>query len=178
MVLCLHLFPLLQSGYNTRIKAIHILNTPPYADLLINMFKAAMKSKLAKRVCTNLLFSWIFSRIFCYITLHLCFSYSLQGFPDFILWLLDCKKLKVPLTGPKSQRGRVLARLFLDLGATTGGWSAPRPCRLTTGKDSVPILQGTAWAPGPVWMCVKNLAPTGIRSPDHTARSQSLYRLI
>jgi hypothetical protein len=31
--------------------------------------------------------------------------------------------------------------------------------------------------PGPVWTCAKNLAPTGIRSPDRPARSQSLYRL-
>jgi hypothetical protein len=28
-----------------------------------------------------------------------------------------------------------------------------------------------------VWTCAKNLAPTGIRSPDRPARSQSLYRL-
>jgi hypothetical protein len=31
--------------------------------------------------------------------------------------------------------------------------------------------------PGSVWTCAKNLAPTGIRSPDRPARSQSLYRL-
>jgi len=33
------------------------------------------------------------------------------------------------------------------------------------------------WAPGPVWTGAENLAPTGIRSPDRPARSQSLYRL-
>jgi hypothetical protein len=33
------------------------------------------------------------------------------------------------------------------------------------------------WAPGPVWTGAKNLAPTGFRSPDRPARSQSLYRL-
>jgi hypothetical protein len=32
-------------------------------------------------------------------------------------------------------------------------------------------------APGSVWTCAKNLAPTGIRFPDRPARSQSLYRL-
>jgi hypothetical protein len=37
----------------------------------------------------------------------------------------------------------------------TGGWVGPRA----------------------VWMCAKNLAPTGIRFPDRSARSQSLYRL-
>jgi hypothetical protein len=55
--------------------------------------------------------------------------------------------------------------------------SAPRPSRFTPGKDSVPIVQEAGWAPGPVWTCAKNLAPTGIRSPDRPSRSQSLYRL-
>jgi hypothetical protein len=36
---------------------------------------------------------------------------------------------------------------------------------------------GSGWAPGPVWTGAENLAPTGIRSPDLQARSQSLYRL-
>jgi hypothetical protein len=34
---------------------------------------------------------------------------------------------------------------------------------------------GWGWAPGPIWMGAKNLAPTGIRSPDPPARSESLY---
>jgi hypothetical protein len=55
-----------------------------------------------------------------------------------------------------------------------GGWSAPRPGRFTPGKDPVPIVQEVGWALGPVWTCAKNLAPTGIRSPDRPARSQSL----
>jgi hypothetical protein len=58
-----------------------------------------------------------------------------------------------------------------------GGWSAPRPGRFTPGKDPVPIVQEAGWASGLVWTCAKNLAPTGIRSPDRPARSQSLYRL-
>jgi hypothetical protein len=65
----------------------------------------------------------------------------------------------------------------LDLGARRGGWSAPRSGRFTTGKDQVPIVQEVGWAPGPVWTFAKNLAPTRIRSPDRSARSQSLYRL-
>jgi hypothetical protein len=47
----------------------------------------------------------------------------------------------------------------------------------TPGKDTVPIVQEAGWAPGLVWTGAENLAPTGIRSPDHPARSQSLYRL-
>jgi hypothetical protein len=46
-----------------------------------------------------------------------------------------------------------------------------------SGKDLVPIVQETGWAPGPVWTGAENLALTGIRSPDRPASSQSLYRL-
>ena len=52
-----------------------------------------------------------------------------------------------------------------------GEWSASRP-----GKDPVPIVQEAGWAQGPVWKSGKS-RPTGIRSPDRPARSQSLYRL-
>jgi hypothetical protein len=59
-----------------------------------------------------------------------------------------------------------------------GGWSSSRPGRFAPGKDPVPILYEAGWAPGPVWTGAENLAPpTGIRSPDHPARSASLYRL-
>jgi hypothetical protein len=47
----------------------------------------------------------------------------------------------------------------------------------TPGKDPVPIVQKAGWAPGLVWTGAENLVPTGIRSPDLPARSQSLYRL-
>jgi hypothetical protein len=47
----------------------------------------------------------------------------------------------------------------------------------TPWKDQVPIVQEDGCAPGPVWTGTENLAPTGIRSPDRPARSQSLYRL-
>ena len=47
----------------------------------------------------------------------------------------------------------------------------------TPGKDPVRIVQEAGWAAGPVWTGAENLAPTGIRSPDRPARSQSLYRL-
>ena len=44
------------------------------------------------------------------------------------------------------------------------------------GKDPVHIVQEAGWASGPVWTGAENLVPTGIRSPDRPARSQSLYR--
>ena len=55
-----------------------------------------------------------------------------------------------------------------------GEMSASRPGRPL---PPVPIVQEARWAPGPVWTGAKNLAPTGIRSPDRPARSLSLYRL-
>jgi hypothetical protein len=33
------------------------------------------------------------------------------------------------------------------------------------------------WAPGPVWTGAENLSPTGIRSPERSARRQLLYHL-
>ena len=48
---------------------------------------------------------------------------------------------------------RGITLLFHDRG-TTRGWvvsSTSRP-QFTPGKDPVPILQETGWAPGPVWM--------------------------
>jgi len=55
-----------------------------------------------------------------------------------------------------------------------GEGSASRPGLLYPGKDPVPIVQEAGWAPGPVWIIAENLAPTGIRSPDRPARSQSM----
>jgi hypothetical protein len=82
-------------------------------------------------------------------------------------------------TGRTAQRGsRGIAVPFHDHG-TRKVWGVsvtPRPLFIP-GKDSVPIVQEAGWAPGPVWTGVENLAPTGIRSPDRQARSQSLYRL-
>ena len=48
---------------------------------------------------------------------------------------------------------------------------------LTPEKDPVPTVQEVGWATGPVWTGAENLAHTGIRLPDHPARSESLYRL-
>jgi hypothetical protein len=46
-------------------------------------------------------------------------------------------------------------------------------------RDPVHIVQEAEWTPGSVWAGAENLAPppTGIRSPDLPARSESLYRL-
>ena len=56
-----------------------------------------------------------------------------------------------------------------------GGNATLRP--LYPGKDTVPIVQEAGLVPGPVWTGTENLAPTGIRSRDRPARSESLHRL-
>jgi hypothetical protein len=43
--------------------------------------------------------------------------------------------------------------------------------------DPVPVVQGDGWTPEPVWTGAENVVPTGIRSPDPPAHSESLYRL-
>jgi hypothetical protein len=57
------------------------------------------------------------------------------------------------------------------------GGQPEAPAAFIPRKDPVPILQEAGWAPGPVWISTENLALTGIRSPDLSARSVSLYRL-
>ena len=66
--------------------------------------------------------------------------------------------------------------LSLNSALEEGGWSTPRSGRFTPGKDPVPIVQEAGWAPGQMWTNAENLTPTGIRSPDRPARSESLYR--
>ena len=59
------------------------------------------------------------------------------------------------------------------------GWvvrDTPRPL-YPQERDPVPIVWEAQWAPGPVWTGAENVGPTGIRSTDRAARSESLYRL-
>ena len=90
--------------------------------------------------------------------------------------LLQALKLCTGRTAHRGSRG--IALLLHDHG-TRSGWGVsvtPRPL-FTPGKDPVPIVQDAVWAPGPDWTSAENLAPTGIRSQDRPAHSQSLYRL-
>jgi hypothetical protein len=81
------------------------------------------------------------------------------------------------LEGPECWGGIGIALHSLDLGARRGGWSAPRPGRFTPEKVKVHIVQESGWDPGPVWICAKNVAPTGIRSPYRPAGGEPLYQL-
>ena len=51
------------------------------------------------------------------------------------------------------------------------------PAALPPGKTRYPLYRRLGGPPWPVWTGAKTLAPTGIRSPDRPARSESLYRL-
>jgi hypothetical protein len=88
-------------------------------------------------------------------------------FGDINKWF-EVKGKGHPITGHEGPTGGVEVELysFSTSALGGGGWSAPRPSCFTPGKYPVPIVQEAGWAPGPVWMCAKNLAPTGIRSPD------------
>jgi hypothetical protein len=91
--------------------------------------------------------------------------------------LFNKKGTGYPITGHQGPRGGVEVFLYSFSTSALGrdGWSAQRPGPFTPGKDPVPIVKEAGWATGSVWTCAKNLAPTGIRSPDRPARSQSLY---
>ena len=67
---------------------------------------------------------------------------------------------------------------ILSTSAVDGdGWSTPPPGRFTPWKDTVPIVQEAAWAPGPVWTGAENLALHRDSIPDRSACCQSLSRL-
>ena len=90
--------------------------------------------------------------------------------------LVQALRLCTGRTAHTGSRGITL--LFNDHG-TRRGWGVsvtPRPL-FTPGKDPVPIVQKAGWARGPIWTGAENLAPTGIRSPGRSVRSQSLYQL-
>jgi hypothetical protein len=77
----------------------------------------------------------------------------------------------------KSQTGnRAIFFLELRRQMVTGG-QGHAPATLPRGKVLVPVLEEEGWAPGPAWTGGENLGPTGIRSPDCLAHSESLHRL-
>jgi len=51
------------------------------------------------------------------------------------------------------------------------------PAALLPGKTQYQLHRRQGGPSGPVWTGAENLAPTGIRSSDRPARSESLYRL-
>jgi hypothetical protein len=51
------------------------------------------------------------------------------------------------------------------------------PAALPPGMTRYPLYKRLDGPPGPARKGAENLAPTGIRSPDRPARSESLYQL-
>ena len=82
-------------------------------------------------------------------------------------------------TGRTAHRGSRGIALPFHVHSTRRVWGVSVTLQplLTPGKEPVPVVQEAGWAPGPVWTSAENLVPTGIRSPDRPALSQSLYRL-
>ena len=85
------LFP--QNGYNVRIKAIHILNAPPFTDVLISLVKRVFKSKLAERVSDFNGFHVLFLLSFAIST----FSSTKRQFPS-VFASPSNRKLLSPIT--------------------------------------------------------------------------------
>jgi hypothetical protein len=70
-----------------------------------------------------------------------------------------------------------IAELFLNLGTRRGVWLASRPGRLYPWERPGTHCTGGCVGPGAgLDRCGKS-RPTGIRSPDLPARSESLYQL-
>jgi hypothetical protein len=67
--------------------------------------------------------------------------------------------------------------LSLTLAPFGDGWSTPRLGRFTPVKGTGYPFYRRLEAPGSVLIYAENLAPTGIRSPDRPAHSESIYRL-
>jgi hypothetical protein len=57
------------------------------------------------------------------------------------------------------------------------GGQLQEPATFTSGNTSVTIVYVVGWGTEPNWKGGENVAHTGVRSPDRSARSESLYRL-
>jgi hypothetical protein len=73
-------------------------------------------------------------------------------------------------TGPEGES-------FMTSALDGVGGKRHAPAAFTPGTDPVPLVQEAGCVTGPDWIGTENFAPTGIRSPDLPARSESLYRL-
>jgi hypothetical protein len=71
----------------------------------------------------------------------------------------------------------VIAQLFLNLGTRRGVWAASRPGRLYPRERPGTHCTGGWVGPGAGLDRSGKSRPTGIRSPDLPASSESLYRL-
>jgi hypothetical protein len=111
---------------------------------------------------------------------HFVFCLICVSSPLLFLFWFHLQKGKV--NPRKGQEGREVEQrycstLSLTLVLNVGGWSMLQTENFTPReRPSTHCIWG--WmGPGPVWMGVTNLAPTGIQSIDHPVYSKSLYWL-
>jgi hypothetical protein len=81
-------------------------------------------------------------------------------------------------TGQEGSEGEWRSTFTPSLTSALDGWvvnATSRPLYLQERPSTLWI--GAGWSTRLVWTGAENLAPNGIRSPDHPARSESLYRL-
>jgi hypothetical protein len=73
---------------------------------------------------------------------------------------------------------RVKLYSFFNLGARCGWVDSATSCPLhSREKGRILTVQEAGWAPGTVWTGAEKVVPTGIRSLDRPALSESPYRL-
>ena len=90
--------------------------------------------------------------------------------------LVQALRLCTSRTAHRGSRG--IAVHFHDHGTRRGKGSTSRPGRsLPPGKSRYPLYRRLAGPQGRSGQVRKISPPTGVRSPDRPARSQSLYRL-
>jgi len=79
-----------------------------------------------------------------------------------------------PAAGHTAHRGAEVSLYSFMTSALDGvGGQIHALATFIPGKDPIPIVQEDGWSPWPVWTGAENFAPTGIRSPDRPARSES-----
>ena len=82
-----------------------------------------------------------------------------------------------PTTRHEGPRNEYRSTLPLTSVLDGSEWSMSRSKHSTPGNETWYPLYRRLVGPRPVWTGAENLAPSVIRSPDHSARSKSLYCL-
>jgi hypothetical protein len=89
------------------------------------------------------------------------------------------RKDKSSCIGHGNLEGKYRHSFTLSLISKLGGLGCQRhaPAFSRRQREPVPIVRDVGWEPGSFWAEAKNFFPTGIRSPNRPARSESLYGL-